>query len=548
MTPFFPGKPGHVAPRGRLVSHAAVLIHELESRLRMPNEHMVHLATLLDHGTRVGTVRGATGILEIAVAMTHVADWRYGAASLDRLRACVEALAEHGEHGDGGERLVALEARCARQTAELAAVQTRSEKRLRAREGDLATESIGSAEEHAAQQAAQAAQAAESTGNAEEHAAQEAAQAAQAAQRLAALEAKCARQTSEMAALQSRCDRHVRELSALRSATDKQRREREAADAAACVSEDRHARLRNTLERAERRAQQAQAQERLAEQRAAALRVELEACELELAKAHAKAAVHVPAAECACARLSEAAVRVWYMSGGTSDAPAEAEVSDAENALSKQLMAVRDLTQRLIVDVKHADAELATASSCLELAGELVSFAGAARGNALSETARRMAVQFLDAAKGADECGRKRALRVMGVTLGLARREMDGPPLTVDESVVLGAVAAVLHRRCDEELLCVCDVVDPLEVLREWRREAEAGSLEAAHAMLLVQGGKLHPQAYLMGARSVLLKTKQRVQHFRKGSFIENAEVDEEPALPMARVLAYRGARALAYA
>jgi hypothetical protein len=251
-----------------------------------------------------------------------------------------------------------------------------------------------------------------------------------------------------------------------------------------------------------------------------------------------------------CSKLGELAVRVWYMSGQSAEPTEHDDVSDAENAMSKQLMAVRALTQRLLVDSKQADVDAVSATACLELAAELVEFANSTFAEpVLGSLARKMPAHFLSCVAKTDAAGRRRATRVMRVTLALARRGRDGPAFTLEEHVVLHAVGAIYKKRCSEELMCLCDVVDPMEVLAEWRRESGAGGIEAHNAMALVRVGKLVPQAYQIGAKRVHDKMPKDVAYFEKGSFIAQTDgPEDEPDSTLARLLAYRATRALAYA
>ena len=105
-----------------------------------------------------------------------------------------------------------------------------------------------------------------------------------------------------------------------------------------------------------------------------------------------------------------------------------------------------------------------------------------------------------------------------------------------------------MKRRCSEELMCLCDVVHPLEVLEEWRRESDAGNLEAQNAMMLVRVGKLVPQAYQIGAKRVLDKTLKGLVYFQKSAYIHQSEgPEDEPEQTLTRLLAYRATRALSY-
>jgi hypothetical protein len=290
------------------------------------------------------------------------------------------------------------------------------------------------------------------------------------------------------------------------------------------------------------------------------VREELDACVLELASATAKAAKAAEAAEaektadetrtvCVCSKLSDLAVRVWYMSGERQETEPEYEVTDAENAMSKQLMAVRALTQRLLVESKASDVDAQTSTECLELAAELVEFCSAPFADpVLGALARQMPEHFLTRIAKAGGTGRRRAARVMRVTLELARRGRDGPPLTLEEHVVVHAAGGILKRGCSEELMCLCDVVNPLEVLEEWRRESDAGNLEAQNAMMLIRVGKLVPQAYQIGAKRVLEKTLKGLVYFQKGAYIRQSEgPEDEPEHTLTRLLAYRATRALSY-
>ncbi|NDA01493.1 MAG: alpha/beta fold hydrolase, partial [Acidimicrobiia bacterium] len=82
-------------------------------------------------------------------------------------------------------------------------------------------------------------------------------------------------------------------------------------------------------------------------------------------------------------------------------------------------------------------------------------------------------------------------------------------------------------------------------MLAEWRRESEAGGVEAHNAMALVRVGKLVPQAYQIGAKRVHDKMPKDVAYFQKGSFIEQTDgPEDEPVSTLARLLAYRATRA----
>ena len=211
---------------------------------------------------------------------------------------------------------------------------------------------------------------------------------------------------------------------------------------------------------------------------------------------------------------------------------------------------MRALTQRLLVESKASDVDAQTSTECLELAAELVEFCRAPFADpVLGALARQMPEHFLSRIAKAGATGRRRAARVMRVTLELARRGRDGPPLTLEEHVVVHAAGGILKRRCSEELMCLCDVVHPLEVLEEWRRESDAGNLEAQNAMMLVRVGKLVPQAYQIGAKRVLEKTSPKsLVYFQKGAYIHQSEgPEDEPEQTLTRLLAYRATRALSY-
>ena len=170
----------------------------------------------------------------------------------------------------------------------------------------------------------------------------------------------------------------------------------------------------------------------------------------------------------------------------------------------------------------------------------------------LATLARDLPRQFLSCVAKADAAGRRRATRVMRVTLGLARRGRDGEALTLDEHVVLHAAASIFKKRCSEELMCLCDVVDPLEVLREWHAQVEtrgAYEVEAHNTLVLVRCGKLVAPAYQIGAKRVFEKAglAKTVAYFQKGSFIAQADVDDDSESTLARLLKFRAARALAY-
>ena len=373
---------------------------------------------------------------------------------------------------------------------------------------------------------------------------------------VARLQSRCDKPAAEIARLQSRCDKQATEIARLHTAMERRRVELEESKSTEAAAEERASRLRASVERAETKARAAAVQQKRAEGREAAVRAELEACELELAACTAKADKRAEEAkqgettECVCSKLGELAVRVWYMSGQSAEQTEHHDVSDAENAMSKQLMAVRALTQRLLVESKTADADASAATACLDLAAELVEFARATFAEpVLGALARDMPAKFLSSVARADAAGRRRATRVMRVTLALALRGRDGPALTLEEHVVVHAAAAILKKRCSEELMCLCDVVDPMEVLAEWRRESDAGGIEAHNAMALVRVGKLVPQAYQIGAKRVHDKKPKDVAYFQRGSFIEQTDAPEdEPEATLTRLLAYRATRALTYA
>jgi hypothetical protein len=462
-----------------IVTQACALLAEIESRLLVPDEHVVHLATLLDHGLRSGTVVGALAIRDVACTMACAPTKAGASCAVDRLRTCLTALSALADAG--------------------------------ARNSEL---------------------------DAEKH----------------AMRSKCEKQAAEIAKLQSRCDKQATEIARLHAAMESRRVEREEYTSKEAAASERASKLQASVERAESKARAAAAQQRRAEEREASVRAELEACELELAKCAANAEKRAKEEkekehECVCSKLGELAVRVWYMSGQSAE-PTVHEVSDAENAMSKQLMAVRALTQRLLVDSKQADADAASATACLELAAELVEFASATFTEpVLGSLARKMPAHFLSCVAKTDAAGRRRATRVMRVTLALARQGRDGPAFTLEEHVVLHAVGAIYKKRCSEELMCLCDVVDPMEVLAEWRRESEAGGVEAHNALALVRVGKLVPQAYQIGAKRVHDKMPKDVAYFEKGSFIAQTDgPEDEPESTLARLLAYRATRALAYA
>jgi hypothetical protein len=501
-----------------------MIICELESRMRMPNEHMLHIATLLDHGTRSGAIKGAASVRDIALAMAYaptLSAVTHGITLLRALAGCLpgkqgeqrDVKARQLELSNVEERCAALEAKCKKQATEIARLQS-----------------------------------------------------------------KCDRHMRELSLLQSKCDRQMRELSLLHAAKDKQRQELESDARAGALAAEQAARLRASAERAEERARAALAQHRRLEERCVALEEELDASAIELARAQNAKPKHVEAgsesatsvcndevqggkatgeehSECVCSTLGDLAVRVWYLSEGTKaerHPVATHGVSDAESDMSKQLMAVRALTQRLLVESKSADAGAVAATACIELGGELVSFASAPfADDVLGALVRQLPAPFLSCVANADAAGRRRAARVMRVTIGLARRAREGPTLTLEEIVVIQTAANILKKRCSEELMCLCDVVDPLDVLREWHVQVETGGalkVEALHALELVRRGKLVKHAYQMGAKRVFEKTMPKdVLYFRKGSFIKQAEVDDEPETALTRLLAYRASRALVH-
>ena len=506
---------------GSTAAYADTIIHELESRTRMPSEHMMHIAVLLDHGTRSGAIGGAAGIRDIAFAMARApVD---AAPGLSQLRACVALLARDK----------------ARDAASCDAPSVAPSASEREREQVLELN-----------------------------------------KRCAALDERCARQAADIARLQSKCDRQARELASLHSATDKQRREREGEARAASLAVEHASKLRASVERAETKARAAEAHARRAEERCAALQEELDTCALDLAHARRAAERHAERhaelqaeasgpSKCACSELSDLAVRVWYMSGtcapdagsdATKDTEREHAVSDAENAMSKQLMAVRALSQRLLVENKAADADIAASAACIELAHELAAFAremtieslDASESNEVAHLALDLPRQFLSCVASTDAAGKRRATRVMRVTLGLARRGLDATPLTLEEHIVLHAAASIYKKRCSEELMCLCDVVDPLDVLREWHAEIEtrgAYAEEAHNALVLVRCGKLVAPAYQIGAKRVLDKSdlSKSIVYFKKGAFIKQAEGADESASTLGRLLSFRASRALAY-
>jgi hypothetical protein len=506
---------------GSTAAYADTIIHELESRTRMPNEHMMHIAVLLDHGTRSGAIGGAAAVRDIAFAMARApVD---AATGLSQLRACVALLARDAARNDG------------RKKKELASVAPPSVEEVHVEVQEEVLELN---------------------------------------KRCAALEERCARQAADIARLQSKCDRQARELASLHSATDKQRREREGEARAASLAVEHASKLRASVERAETKARAAEAHARRAEERCAALQEELDTCALDLAHARRAAETKAelqaePPSKCACSELSDLAVRVWYMSGtcapdASKDAAAQSApehaVSDAENAMSKQLMAVRALSQRLLVENKAADADVAASAACIELAHELAAFAremtieslDASESNEVAHLALDLPRQFLSCVASTDAAGKRRATRVMRVTLGLARRGLDAKPLTLEEHIVLHAAASIYKKRCSEELMCLCDVVDPLDVLREWHAEIEtrgAYAEEAHNALVLVRCGKLVAPAYQIGAKRVLDKSdlSKSIVYFKKGAFIKQADGADESASTLGRLLSFRASRALAY-
>ncbi len=512
--------------RGSTAAYADTIINELESRTRMPNEHMMHIAVLLDHGTRSGAIGGAAGIRDIAFAMARAPV--AAATGLSQLRACVALLARDASRDRAG--------RDAARDAPRDDDQKKKE--------SVAPPSVEEVQER---------------------------------EEVLELNKRCARQAADIARLQSKCDRQARELASLHSATDKQRREREGEARAAALAVEHASKLRASVERAETKARAAEAHARRAEERCAVLQEELDASALDLA--HARRAAETKAelqaeasgpSKCACSELSDLAVRVWYMSGtcapdaidATKDTAQEHAVSDAENAMSKQLMAVRALSQRLLVENKAADADIAASAACIELAHELAAFAresrdaieslDASESNEVAHLALDLPRQFLSCVASTDAAGKRRATRVMRVTLGLARRGLDATPLTLEEHIVLHAAASIYKKRCSEELMCLCDVVDPLDVLREWHAEIEtrgAFAEEAHNALVLVRCGKLVAPAYQIGAKRVLDKSglSKSIVYFKKGAFIKQAEGADESASTLGRLLSFRASRALAY-